>query len=100
MAEIAMSDGGNIPEQIPGEPAGDPPGLPPTPRRRSGWLTALMVVAGVILLLPGLCAIIFTSIALSQPGSGASFIPYVSVGFVVGFFGVVMIWTAFRSPGP
>jgi hypothetical protein len=100
MVAIAMSDTGHIPGETPGEPAGGPPGLPPTPSRRSGWMTALMVVAGVILLLPGLCAIIFTSIALSQPGSGGGFFPFVAVGFVVGFFGLIMIWTAFRSPGP
>jgi hypothetical protein len=47
-----------------------------------------------------LCAIIFGGIALSQPGSAGGFMPFVGIGLVVGFFGVIMIWTAFRSPRP
>jgi hypothetical protein len=93
-----MSDRGT--EQMPGEPVGSTAGLPPTPARRSAWLTALMVIAGVILLLPGLCAVIFTGIALSQPGPSGAFIPYVTMGFVVGLFGLIVIWAAFRRPGP
>ena len=94
--EYFMSDTGNIPSETPSEPAGGPP----VPPRRSGWLTALMVVAGVILLLPGLCAIIFGGIALSQPGSAGGFMPFVAIGLVIGFFGVIMIWTAIRRPRP
>jgi amino acid permease len=42
----------------------------------------------------------FTGIALSQPGPSGAFIPYVTMGFVVGFFGLIVIWAAFRRPGP
>jgi hypothetical protein len=47
-----------------------------------------------------LCAIIFGGIALSQPGSAGGFMPFVATGLVVGFFGVIMIWAAFRCPRP
>jgi hypothetical protein len=82
--------------------AESPPGLPPVapPPPRNGWLTAFMVIVGIILLLPGLCAIIFGSIALSEQQLDNGVLPLVAVGLVVGFFGVVMIWAAFRGPRP
>jgi hypothetical protein len=102
MTEISMTDTGDIPAATPHERAGGPPDLPPAvpPTPRSGCLTALMVIGGVILLLPGLCAIIFGSIALSQQQLDNGVLPLVAVGLVIGFFGVVMIWAAFRSPRP
>ena len=45
-----MSDTENPP------PASPPTGMPPP---RSGCLTAFMVLVGIVLLLPGLCAVIF-----------------------------------------
>ena len=98
-----MSDTGDIPAATPEEPAGGPPDLSPAvrpPAPRSGCLTAFMVIGGVILLLPGLCAIIFGGIALSEQQLDNGVLPLVAVGLVVGFFGVVMIWAAFRSPRP
>ncbi len=76
-----------------------PPPVPPSPGR-SGCLTALMVVVGVILLLPGLCAVIFGGIGLSQPHFDSGFMPFVLMGLLVGCVGVAMIWAAFRRPQP
>ncbi len=80
--------------------AESPPGLPPVPPQqpRSGCLTALMVVVGVILLLPGLCAVIFGGIGLTQPHFDSGFTPFVLLGLLVGCVGVIMIWAAFRKP--
>jgi hypothetical protein len=52
-----MSDAANPPPP----PVPEPPRLPPPviPPPRNGCLTAFMVIVGVILLLPGLCALIF-----------------------------------------
>ncbi|MBR0960542.1 hypothetical protein [Bradyrhizobium japonicum] len=78
-----------------------PPVLPPVPtpgQVRSGCLTALMVIAGVILLLPGLCAVLFGGISISESGRIDSDIaPLVFLGVVVGIGGVVLIWAAIRG---
>ncbi|RXH40806.1 hypothetical protein [Bradyrhizobium zhanjiangense] len=78
-----------------------PPVLPPAPtpgQTRGGCLTALMVIAGVILLLPGLCALLFGGISISDSGKIDSDIaPLVFLGLVVGIGGVVLIWAAIRG---
>jgi hypothetical protein len=74
-------------------PETPPPQLPP-PAQRSGCLTALMVIAGLIMLLPGLCAIIFGVGSLT----GSSIDPIVTVlvmlGLFVGFLGIMLIRAA------
>jgi hypothetical protein len=67
----------------------------PTPRqRRSPFLTFLMVLGGIILLLPGLCAVIFVT------GSGGGADPGLSllwlICFVVSALGVILIAKAFH----
>jgi hypothetical protein len=52
---------------------------------------AFMVVAGVILLLPGGAP----SFSAALHCSAGGFMPLVATGLVAGFFGVIMIWTAF-----
>jgi membrane protein DedA with SNARE-associated domain len=91
-----MSNIGNTPT---GEPEGGPP-PPLPPPQRSGCLTAFMVIAGVILLLPGLCAIIFSGMMVSEGHAESGIVQFVVVGLTAGVFGVVLIWTAFRRPGP
>jgi hypothetical protein len=58
-----------------------------------------MVIAGIIMLLPGLCALIFGAGSLfsSHPDSG--FAPFVLVG-LLGFGGVMLIRAAIRGPRP
>jgi hypothetical protein len=70
--------------------------LPPPPR--NGCLTAFMFLAGIILLLPGLCALIFGGMALSQPNFDSGFVPFVVFGLLVGFGGVMLIRAAIRGP--
>jgi len=90
-----MSD----PNNPPGPPP--PPEMPPLPPR-SGWVTALMVLVGVILLLPGLCSLIFSVMWIrSEPGyhtggydSAALLI--MLAGFAIGAAGVGAIYFAIR----
>jgi hypothetical protein len=76
----------------------DPPDRPePPPSRRHGCLTALMIVAGIILLLPGLCALLFSGILPGQAHFGWVFNPFVVVGVLVGIGGIVLIVVAIRG---
>ena len=86
----------------PSPPPSQPPipdtgGVPPPPRH--GCLTALMVIVGIILLLPGLCALIFGVGSLtSRGGFDSGFVPFILVGLIVGAVGVLMIRWAIRDP--
>ncbi len=78
-----------------------PPILPPVPtpdQARSGCLTALMVVFGIIMLLPGLCALLFGGGSLFMDGRIESDIaPLVFLGLLVGAAGIALIWAAIRG---
>ena len=78
-----------------------PPPAPPLPastERRSGCLTALMAIAGMFMLLPGLCALLFGGISLSEDGKiAADIAPLVFLGLVVGLGGIAMIWAAIKG---
>ena len=50
------------PNTEPTPPIAPPSRHAPPPPPRSGCATALMVIVGIILLLPGLCAILLTSL--------------------------------------
>ena len=83
----------------PPRPPSDPSDLPPPPLPpRSGCLTALMVLAGIILLLPGLCALIFGGLALTEPHFDSGFLSFIVFGLLVGFGGVMLIRAAIRGP--
>ena len=76
-----------------------PPGPPPAPtNQRSGCLTALMAISGIILLLPGACALLFGGISISDRGRIDSDVaPLVFLGLVVGLGGVALIWAAIKG---
>jgi len=59
-----------------------------------------MVIFGVILLLPGLCAIIFAGAALTERSFPSDFLSFILVGLLVGFAGVMLIRNAIRGPRP
>ena len=75
------------------------PAPPPVPPPRNGCLTAFMVIVGLILLLPGLCALIFGVGSLTSGGLDSSITPFVLLGLLVGAGGVLMIRWAVRDPG-
>jgi hypothetical protein len=89
-----MSEANNPPPVSNTPPAQPPAGIPPP---RSGWVTALMAIAGIIMLLPGVCALIFGAMSLTSPSSAAGIMPFVMVGLLVGFGGVVLIMSAIRG---
>lgn len=70
-------------------------GPPPPPRH--GCLTALMILVGIVLLLPGLCAVLFGTITLFNRRNAMDIMPFVSVGLAVGAAGVALIWAAIRG---
>jgi hypothetical protein len=80
-----------------------PPSLPPggnnfpPPKQGSGCLTAIMVVVGLILLLPGLCAVIFGANEFTSSGSDPIVTLLVTVGLALGGLGIWLIWKAIRG---
>jgi hypothetical protein len=77
-----------------------PPTLPPPPppQQRSGCATALMVIVGVILLLPGLCALLFGAIAITDRSFPSDIVSFIVMGVLSGFVGVILIRVAIRRP--
>lgn len=74
------------------------PRTPPPPIPRSGCLTALMAIFGMFMLLPGVCALLFGGISISDRGRIDSDIaPLVFLGLVVGLGGVALIWAAIKG---
>ena len=73
------------------------PSTPPPPTQRNGCLTALMILAGVILLLPGICAFLVLGFDSSMLRDAAA----LSLGLMflaIGAGGIVLIWFAIRPP--
>ena len=66
-----------------------PPPLPPSPP--SGCAAAFVIIFGLILLLPGLCALIIGVGALKEGGFDPYLIAWVLVGLLVGFLGILLI---------
>jgi hypothetical protein len=85
-----MSDTGQPPAapEPPQVPAATPPPLP-----RNGCLTAVMVLAGIVLLLPGLCTLVLF-------GNGGSSDPAMSavalITFLIALAGIFLIVLAVR----
>jgi hypothetical protein len=59
-------------------------------------MTALMIIVGVILLLPGVCALGFGAVTIFNPSAADTTGPFVLVGLLVGFGGVMLIRAAIR----
>jgi hypothetical protein len=56
-----------------------------------------MVIAGLILLLPGLCAVFFGANELTSWGTDPVVTLLVVIGLALGALGVGMIWAAIRG---
>jgi hypothetical protein len=80
-----------------------PPESPPEiPSRRpaeegSGCLTAILIVIGIILLLPGLCSLIFVFGGLVKSADDVLFVAGL---MTLGAIGVAVIWWAARRRRP
>jgi hypothetical protein len=74
------------------------PPQPPPPPQRNGCLTALMIVVGAILLLPGICGVIVAGLdpheLMVDPNTLLAVLGLISLG--VG--GIVLIWLAVGRP--
>jgi hypothetical protein len=68
--------------------APEPP--PPAPPPRSGCMTAFMVIAGIVLLLPGLCTLLIGAGNLSDPNIA----PIATITFSIGLIGLILILVA------
>jgi hypothetical protein len=76
-----------------------PSSPPPTPPiSRNGCLTALMIVAGIVLLLPGICGVIIAGLdpheLMVDPNTLFAVLGLIAIG--VG--GIALIWFAVRLP--
>jgi hypothetical protein len=78
-------------------PAELPPSAP-APEQRHGCLTALMVLAGIVMLLPGLCAVIVGGLSLGEPHVDSTVVSLVLLGLLVGVGGILLIRAAIRGP--
>jgi hypothetical protein len=80
-----------------------PPEIPPAlsarlpPKERSGCLTAILIVIGIILLLPGLCSLILVFGGLVKSAENVWFVAGL---MAAGVIGVAVIWWAARRRGP
>jgi len=79
----------------PPTPEGWPP--PPLPPQRHGCATAFMVLFGLILLLPGLCAILFGVGSLTESHPDPTVLVLVLLGLAVGFAGIMLIRAAIKG---
>ena len=77
---------------VPSVPNSGAPERPPA-RQSSGCVTALMVIAGLVLLLPGLCALVFTG---SLQSTDSEMWSLWLVCIVISAGGIALIIKAFR----
>jgi hypothetical protein len=66
--------------------------------QRSGCVTAIMLLFGAILLLPGLCALLFGFGALTGKNPDPTLLTFVLFGLAIGFAGIMLIRNAIRGP--
>jgi hypothetical protein len=78
-------------DQQPARPPGPTPG-------RNPWITALLILIGLILLLPGLCSLIFAGVMVAGGGYGSDsgILVLLVVCLAVGVGGVALIVHAIR----
>ncbi|HEY4922479.1 MAG TPA: hypothetical protein VII40_20430 [Xanthobacteraceae bacterium] len=71
-----------------------PPAPPPSPR--NGCLTALLIGVGILMLLPGLCAVLIVGLgprgALNDPTTASALVGF----FAIAGGGIALIWWAAR----
>ena len=83
----------------PPQPDGSAPTPIPQTHTRSGCLTAFLILAGVVLLLPGLCAVILIGLDPQSALSGSNLVVMVTfLAITVG--GIFMIREGVRGPRP
>jgi hypothetical protein len=72
-----------------------PPPPPPPPAQRNGCITALMILMGAILLLPGICGVIIVGLDPRK----LMFDQQIVLGLLaLGGGGIALIWSAVGRP--
>ena len=94
MSDIGPPSGVRPP---PAPPPDDPYLPPPPPPRRDGCLTAIMVIIGIILLLPGVCAVFFGVGNLTSSSPDSFVTTLVMLGLLIGAGGIALIVAAIRG---
>ena len=94
MSDIGPPSGVRPP---PAPPPDDPYLPPPPPPRRDGCLTAIMVIIGIILLLPGVCAVFFGVGNLTSSSPDSFVTTLVMLGLMIGAGGIALIVAAIRG---
>jgi drug/metabolite transporter (DMT)-like permease len=69
---------------------------PPPPSDASGCLTALMIVAGLIMLLPGICSLIAIGADTNEILKDSDLLLLALLFLAIGAGGVALIWWAIR----
>jgi hypothetical protein len=74
------------------------PEMPPAPpRQRSAVATALLLIAGLLLLAPGVCAVIFIrEFTLSPSPIPGGFMQLWIISFIISSVGIALIVYAYR----
>jgi drug/metabolite transporter (DMT)-like permease len=76
-----------------------PPDAPtPPPHERNGCMTALAIGAGLVMLLPGLCALILAGIDPKEMARDANWALLLLTLMAIGAGGVALIWWAIKRP--
>jgi hypothetical protein len=76
------------------EPQNDP--IEPTPRDSAGCMPVLVGIAGAIMLLPGLCALIMVGLDPHEMMVDATWALLMLTLLAIGAGGIALIWWAFR----
>jgi len=63
-------------------------------------LTVLMILSGIILLLPGVCAVFFIAMADGSWTGDSAIVLLWIVCLLIAFGGAMLIWRALRRPRP
>jgi drug/metabolite transporter (DMT)-like permease len=76
------------------EPLNDP--IEPPPREPAGCMPVLVGIAGAIMLLPGLCALILVGLDPHEMTVDATWALWMLIMLAIGAAGIALIWWAFR----
>jgi len=86
----------------------NPPPLPPPPQmpggsspppaeRRHGCATAFLILFGIVLLLPGVCALIFGANMVGDAHLDSIVASFVLLGLLIGLAGATLIYLAVKG---
>jgi hypothetical protein len=75
------------------------PSPPEPPRKQDGCLTAILVLVGIVLLLPGVCSLVFMATVLHEGDAFVRFAGFWLISFAIAAGGIWLIRYARRNAG-